>query len=464
MKTLARISLLSLAALLVLAIVYYKERVLFADAPHILFRIINEGTLKIEENRWGAFITQLFPLVLSKLHAPLPAILFLYSISFNLFYTAVGFVLYKVYKRYDLVVLLTLYFTVFATATFYWTNNEVHQGMAWLCLATAITEHGFQKQQHPLLAGIVFTPLYALAIWTHPLVMLVAVFYWIFYLIFSKENTLIGWQKGAFTVILSLLCFAKFWQGMHHGYDSGKIEQVTTFSATKLRDIFSYPQWHFFYTGIVKHYWLLPVCIMGSIIALGKENKYLFLVAYIIYIGLYVALICITYPAMVSPFYIESEYMPLSVIAALPMVMLLLPKLPLKATGAAWGCFLVFKFILIVLAAKPFEERLSLLTLIEKQMQVNKTPKLVLIDNAHILDKPLILVWGAPTETMLISALKGHYPQNSCLVIDSAQWQNFNTQSSDTLLSCFEKKTIRQMNPHYFCFDTTHSYITITGL
>ncbi len=63
----------AIGALLLLSLVFYRERMLFIDAPHILFRISNNGALQITEHRYGSFITQLFPLAGSWLHLPLPS-------------------------------------------------------------------------------------------------------------------------------------------------------------------------------------------------------------------------------------------------------------------------------------------------------------------------------------------------------------------------------------------------------
>src|ERR1044071_9848746 len=86
----ALISLGTLAVLLLAAGLFWKERMLLCDAPHIAFRILNEGKLQIHQHRYGAFVTQSFPLIASKLPLPLSIVLFLYSISFNLFYFLVG--------------------------------------------------------------------------------------------------------------------------------------------------------------------------------------------------------------------------------------------------------------------------------------------------------------------------------------------------------------------------------------
>ncbi|MFI5196881.1 MAG: hypothetical protein ACHQD8_07305, partial [Chitinophagales bacterium] len=86
LKKLAKISLAAMGVLFVLGAIFYKERVLFADASFILFAIINDNHFAIQVERYGSFITQLFPYLGQKLHLPLNTLMFLYGISFNLFF------------------------------------------------------------------------------------------------------------------------------------------------------------------------------------------------------------------------------------------------------------------------------------------------------------------------------------------------------------------------------------------
>src|SRR5690606_38236002 len=74
-----------------------------------------------------------FPLAGVWLKLPLTLIVLLYSASFNLFYLVSGIVLFRL-KQYHFLLLLAFYLTACATETFYWSNNEVHQGICWMLL------------------------------------------------------------------------------------------------------------------------------------------------------------------------------------------------------------------------------------------------------------------------------------------------------------------------------------------
>jgi hypothetical protein len=94
-------------------------RVLFADASFVLFRLLNQGSFQIQEHRYGSFITQSFPLMGTQLHLPLLTIAILYTINFNLFYLAVVLLLlYRFYEQ-SIAVLMSFYFILFVSDTFF---------------------------------------------------------------------------------------------------------------------------------------------------------------------------------------------------------------------------------------------------------------------------------------------------------------------------------------------------------
>lgn len=195
--------------LLLLSVVYAYERILFADASFILFRIINSGSLQIQELRFGSFITQWIPLLAARLHLSLTLIVFLYSASFNLFYLTVALLLLFVFREISLAMLMSLYYVLFVSDTFYWANNEVHQGIAWLFLAIAVFNYLYNKKASLVVLLFLFLFLMSLAIFTHPLIMLPALFLWLSLL--SEHNI---WQKDKnkallFSIILMIICFLK---------------------------------------------------------------------------------------------------------------------------------------------------------------------------------------------------------------------------------------------------------------
>lgn len=461
-KTYATIGLCCQLILLLGALMYYKERMLFSDAPHVLFKIVNEHKLQIAEHRYGSFITQAFPLIGSWLHLPLKALMVLYSAGFNLFFLSAGSLLAYHYKRYDLTILLSFYLTLFVSDTYFWTNNEIHQGITWMFIAFAAGMHTAETKRATLAAGIILIVLSALAIWTHPLVMLAMLFLWFFYVIDNRLKVFSNIEITAYSTILLGLSFVKFYQGMHHGYDSGKIEFVTQLNADGLKTILSSPQLHSFVKHCITNYWLVLLLSVAGMISLLKERKYLLAGYTIVAAGGYLLLICITYREVKDwLFYMESEYMPLSIICCAPFVYYTLPAL--KKQFAVAGLVLIFgvRLAYIQHSSTIFNDRVATLEQVISKMKKHGITKAIVTQTDEAANKQLIMNWGTPVESIVLSQLNGDVPQLSFISADSGMLKTFNTASKDTLLGCFEKVPANRINSSYFVMDTATVYTTV---
>jgi hypothetical protein len=70
-----KIAVVVMTALLILAVVFMQARMLFLDAPFILFNILNNGHPMIMEHRYGSIITQIWPWLGSEMGLPLDVLL-----------------------------------------------------------------------------------------------------------------------------------------------------------------------------------------------------------------------------------------------------------------------------------------------------------------------------------------------------------------------------------------------------
>ncbi|MES2703585.1 MAG: hypothetical protein V4649_13160 [Bacteroidota bacterium] len=462
LKAAAKLTPILLLLLLAASVLFYKERMLFIDAPHMLFRIINDGALQITEYRYGSFITQGVPLVAAKLHLPLKVVTILYSASFYLFFLAVALLLVYRFRNYALAVLLGLYYTLFVSDTFFWPNNEVHQGIAWLMLALAAVYYLVRKHKAFVVVLAVFVPAFFLAIWTHPLVIPVAAYIWLFWLADGRLSRLSKLQQGILTTILLALSIVKLYQGMHHGYDSTKIEVVTGFSFSKFTTIFAAPQLKFFLHSCVTNYWLFVLLAVVGMVSLLLKRRYILLLLTVGFSLAYLLLIFITYRDLSgNRFYIESEYMPVSIICAAPFVYYVLPRLsPRLAVGSLSFIFCI-RLAYIALSSQPFTERVAVLERIYHNVRgagVNKA----IVPQSKTLDDLLIMSWGAPVESILFSALNGDTPNKTFIFATEQETPGYLSTGVDTMLGCWEKRAARNLNKAYFSIDTTRNYTVVT--
>ncbi len=449
-----------LVVLLAGAIFFYKERMLFIDAPHILFRIINDGRLHIEEFRIGSFITQMFPLFCSKLHLPFKLLVVLYSASFYLFYLSAAALLVYKFRNYALAILYGLYLTLLVSDTFYWPNNEVHQGVAWLMLAFAGSIYFAQRNKLVLI--LFFAVLFGLAIWTHPLVMFVAIYLWFFMLLSMSLCPFPKWQTIILTIILLTLSFFKFYQGSRHGYDNSKIEVVTHFDLQNIKDVLTSPMLRSFLKSCITDYWIFTLLFISGICTLAWSRKYLLLAFTMLYAAGYLLLVCIVFRD-VSPnrFYIESEYMPLTFICCAPFVYFLLPRLNTRIGLSIILLIFAVRIGYIYAASGTFTSRVTAIAAVNEKMKAKGLSKVIVPEPVPEISSTLITNWGAPVESIIFSKLRGEVPQRTFIFIDPGQLPAVSNMGKDTLLGCWQKWPTSDINTFYFQPDTGAAYVVM---
>ena len=458
MNAVGVVVVVTLCLLLSGSILYFKERMLFIDGPHLLFRIINDQVLQITEFRYGSFISQLFPLLGSKMHVSLGGLMILYSASFYLFYTLVVVLLVFLFRNYGLAVLFGLYLTLFVSDTYFWPNNEIHQGIGWLMLSLGINFHFAQKKWPsfvilPLFAGSIY-----LAIWTHPLVMMAAIYLWVFLWLRAEKWPFSKMQAVLITLIILVTAYLKFHQGLHHGYDNGKIETVTKLDPSRLKTILASPQLVYFAKSCVSNYWLFVCIFIAGMAALIKERKFAILAWTVLFSVGYLVLICITYWDLKSErFYVESEYAPLSIICSAPFVYYLLPKLKVTVGMAIVSLIFVIRIGYMCAALPAFHNRVFAMEGILAKMKEKHLTKVIIAEPAARIDSILIMNWGAPVESILLSHLHGDKPQRTFVFMNADQMK-YATASKDTLLGCWEKRSNNHINREYFQMDTSATY------
>jgi hypothetical protein len=452
-----------IAILLAASVLYYKERMLFIDAPHVLFRIINDRGFFISDYRYGSFISQLFPLVGIALHLSLKWVMIVYSAGFYVFYLSVSLLLVCKYRDYKLAILFGLYLTLFASATFFWPNNEVHQGIAWLLLAFAVN-FAIAAKKWPVFVSLpIFAASFYLAIFTHPVIMIATIYLWLFFYLsrlhwpYSKAQSLIC------SGVLLLILYLKFNQGLHDGYDSTKIENVTGFHPGQFKKVFFSAQLRFFVKNCLTNYWVFPVLFAAGIVSLVRQRRFAILSLTVFASAAYLFLVCITFPDMSdnNRFYMESEYMPLVLLACAPFVYYTLPQLRPAAATFILALIFISRLAYIAAAAAPFTNRVAILDGIHAKMKEKNLAKIIIHEPIPAVDEALILNWGVPVESFFLSALHGERPQRTFFFSDGNQLKAFNTHSRDTFLGCWEKRCTAHLNSRYFQLDTTTPYTTI---
>lgn len=460
LKIAARISLGTLFVLLLGAIFFYKERMFFGDAPWIAFLVINKKALAIQEHRYGSFITQLFPLICSHLRLPIKVILIAYSLSFNLFYFVSGLILYK-WRQYSFVVLSALFYTLMAADSYFWTNNELYQGVSWMLLMIGFVLYRQHKKRCLAFEIPAFVILAFIAVFTHPLIVLLAGFCWVYLFIEQKEPIFKGKRILIFSVLLLGIIGMKTYTSFNGWYDSERIKEVAgAGTERKLTALWSETAL-VFYRTCLRDYWLFLLFFLSGIVALIRNKRYAQSAWIIACSAGYIVLISLSYPFDNFKFYIESEWMALIIITMLPFITYVLPSLNRKVMISGLVLVFMIRLCYIGMAAPLFEQRYQRAEKIVHKMREKNLTKIILPKEADRSspEKELIMSWALPNETMMISKMEGDIITRTAIVVLSAKIAERTPVSLADMMTCTFAIPNQELDHHYFKLDTTKAYV-----
>lgn len=331
LKNLSFVGFWLMCIMLVLHIVWFKQRAFLLDFSHIAHLIIQKGSFAIQENRYGSFITHLFPMLALKAGWGLKSILWVYNLSFFTFFTGVYAILHFRLKQYDIGLLILAYFTVFVGDVFFWSNNEVHQGVCWAFLGIGILNY-YKSRGRLNAANISLSFIFIiLGLFSHLLVVVPVLFYWLFSQLwtwgeqkkFRFDIKDIFWW-GVLLIIVAVL--SRYFMSHQTNYDNEKLANIRHLKFATAFQAFVSEHAKGFYKIAFGRYPFAMFLMTGSVLFLAFRKKWLPLLLFLLTVACYWMLINLTYPQYTPRslyFYMESEYMVAAIVLALPLLYLL---------------------------------------------------------------------------------------------------------------------------------------------
>ncbi len=456
LQSTSKIILLVLFILLLGSIFLYKQRMLFVDPCFITFNILNTHSFVITEHRYGAFITQIVPLIGAYLHLPLKIILLLYSASFYVFYLGIVLILIYRLKQYGLAILMAFYFTLFVSDVYFWPNNEVHQGVAWMFLFLGLILSGPKRMPDPWFHTIIMITAF-LAIFSHFIVMLPLSFLWLYFINDKKDWNLSRTMTVIYSLGLLVIFFIKFQLGIKGWYDGEKLQGVTHLSISSILSSFSNGHAKTMYLLFMSNYWIVVLILLAGLISLLKNKRFILFGMTVLFTTGYFILICITFPSAFGRellFYMESQWMALGIIISAPFVYHLLPQLKSKYIQLILIVIFSTRLMYIGHSGVLFNERLNTLESTIIQIK-NKGYSKIILTKEPTMDTRFLMNWGLPVESLTLSAMNGDDPIVTFKVMRPEEIINV---SNDTFLSSFRKMGYGELNPEYFRIDTMQAY------
>ena len=400
------------------SLAFYELRMLFVDPAWVTFNIINTGTFAIAEHRYAAVFTQIFPLLGSKLGLSLSTILILYSASFYLLFCSIAWICWQKYGQGQWVVLLAMYFTLGVSDCYFWPNNEVHQGICWMALYMAFTK--FHVERNSMNGGrhLIAVVIGFLALFSHLLVALPFAYFFLYQFggHYKRQNN----RSAVYLqmVELSAIMLSRLYLSTQGWYDSQKLVGVSNLSIEKILGVFKSGGFQSITTLFTNNYISLSILSLIGIIYLLYKRAFYFAASTLFFGWMTLSLILITYPDAFDRslrFYMESEWMPLTLILAAPFVYQILPKLNTRWTFILLVLVFASRLPYFVDAHHFFKERYDNLELL---VQREGPPNQLLPMTYTASTQFFIMPWGLPVETIMLSKMKGQKPQRTVKIVE----------------------------------------------
>ena len=451
---------LSLFTLLLVGALYYdQERILFCDASHMTLRILNTDQLLIGEFRYGSFITHLVPFLGNKLHLSLSTIVTLYSLSFNLFYLSVAVLLLFWFRNYALALLMAFYYTLFVSDTYFWTNNEIHQAVAWMFLFFASILHFRQQRYSWWLHAPLFLVLAFFSLFTHPLMLIVVPFLWLFFVIDAHTSPYSKREVIVLSIVIAGIGIAKYFIMQYGSYDVFRIRSATHFSLADIVKAFQSRMVLTFSQRLFTHYYFVPILFLAGLYSALKQKQYRKVGLVLVFTAGYCVAMALIFDTFI-PFYTESEWMPFTLIATSLFVYETIPRLKPRALLVLTIFIFGVRLTYIAHSATKFTSRKEwLFSTLHKmeQQHINKG----YIYNSQGTEELLMMNWGVPAESLIASALRGDKPNRTFFVDSQDGISNRMAYGDKAMIDSFGPLFYDQANPFYFNIDTAQGYFHV---
>lgn len=455
----------SLIVLTTLSMVAYKERTLFVDSSWFINNMLNSDTFYFMEMRYGAFITQLGVIAAAKMNMPLQSILFIFSVSFYLFYLAVVLILGLRWRQKQLAILMCFYLILFISDGYFCTVGEIFQGLSWMFLFLGMY---FQTRfKHSLFSHIAMVLFAFLGLICHMIVLFPFAFLWL-YLNLEKQSLqqVIKDKKfWTYSTVLLALAFLRYYVSTSGWYDAAKLAPVHEMSLSSVLNAFRSGHAKIFFGLMLSNYWIsIPIILVG-VVTLLQSRKFLQLGLVGLFSLVYFVLVCIVYPDRYDRnmlFYFENEWAPLAVILCTPFVLQFFDIVKSKAIVLpVFSIIVLVRLFYIFDAYQFYHHRLKNLETLTDALHEKQINKAIIVSDKVTSDAHFVMDWSLPTESILLSTIKGYQPAITFKVVDA----NFEfRQLSDSFYSNFNIVPISELNKRYFVVDNVQDYHIFNGL
>ncbi len=396
--------------LCILAVYWYKERVLYIDSAYYAFNLFNNGYPAAEHNRYALYLYQLIPWGLFEIGASVPITLRVYSVCHILLH-ALTFLLLLRMKQPRLAALLLIMQVIGYRECFFLTVNETALAISATSLLAGLLNLRTDDNRWSWSDNILSALCILIALFSHPMAMVLLPFVIGFHFIRQVKNTTVRKQSWQLIATMVILVIIKKLLSNSSGYEDDLYAQLNQswHIITNLKDIYSFK----FFTGEFKLqgaffriYWIPTALFLLSLwLIVTKKDWKILTYQLLSSIGLWL-LIIILFNRGDGTIFMEKNFTPWIFVALYPLVYYIKIdeiRLPWPAFASIVLIYLV-SFSGIFKVSDMYSKRLYLMDQLITQKADGHSK--LLIQDSTVNHDEWLGIWALPYETLLLSKVK----------------------------------------------------------
>lgn len=464
---------LTFAILAFMAFIFFKERTLILDASFQSFLIILHDDFAIQVHRFGAVMTQIFPLIATRLGCSLETILTVYSLAFVLVHWIMFWLCDSILKQKEMAFAIVFFNVFMVNNTFFWIQNELIQGISlgfvfWSLLLRRSSFAAIRWFDYPILLIILVTLVYF-----HPLVIFPFLYVAIYFFleIFDKKNGLENNVKPlSIPVIMSAIIgyfIINFLNAKYtpNFYDPGAKGRIDLRGFKSYYDFvlnfYRAPAYKDFMDNLWTDFALLPITLMALTVYFLLKKKFLKLLFVWASVIVYTLMIILAYRDGGSWFHVESQYLPMSIFLILPFVFEFIPAIcnePVKYLSAQNSLKVVIVAVVLLLSFRItdifqthnfYKKRVEYIgEMIEKTKKLQGTK--FMIEEKYIDKKIMMQSWGFAIESLYYSALQSPDSVRSIVVFPNKEELEATPNDSTVFINRLTPSLFQNLNKNLF--------------
>lgn len=395
--------LLVFGYLIVLAVIFCKERMIQFDSANYVFEMELFRDYVLPHGRWSSVLSQTIPLLLLKAGCSLKIFLVAYSVNLVAVWYGVFLVSTLVFKNRNAGIVLLFAMTAGFAWMFYYAISELLTGMTMSLLLYSALEWKpivLRRTNNLIRYGVAAIAI-LLASFYHEL----ALFPVIFICGFRVARSIPSVRRADVVFLIAVIVWSlvrlKLFTFGHS--ISGKILSPHDY-LNQLPDLFTLPAWNYFVHYIFDQaLWIGYVLVIAAIILVAKR-KWILLLYTGAFIFAYAALIALTYYRGESPLMIETYLPPLGIYVALLF-------LNTQQFGVNRGFIKAILSVAVLISSYRIytgsEAPLRRTDYIRRMTEYARhfEEKKLLLNRTAFMDEILIVPWALPYESVIYSSL-----------------------------------------------------------